>query len=108
MLLEPVREVSVELELLMDSGEVDTFKAVCLVHSCVRAFVRSCARAFVSSSTTMSSLTRCPRLCYLQYRVQHSDDRGPFKGGLRYHPQVDIVRFSSVLVWLPARHGNVP
>ncbi len=53
MLLEPVREVSVELELLMDSGEVDTFKAVCLVHSCVRAFVRSfvrsCVRAFVRS-----------------------------------------------------------
>ncbi len=33
MLLAPVREVSVELELLMDSGEVDTFKAVRLVHS---------------------------------------------------------------------------
>ena len=28
MLLAPVREVSVELELLKDSGEVDTFKAV--------------------------------------------------------------------------------
>ena len=22
------------------------------------------------------------------YRVQHDDSRGPFKGGLRYHPQV--------------------
>jgi len=43
MLLAPVREVSVELELLMDSGEVDTFKAVCLVHSCIRAFVHSSA-----------------------------------------------------------------
>mmetsp|Transcript_6808 Transcript_6808/g.18855 ORF Transcript_6808/g.18855 Transcript_6808/m.18855 type:complete len:443 (-) Transcript_6808:1240-2568(-) len=66
MLLEPVREVSVELELLMDSGEVDTFKA---------------------------------------YRVQHSDDRGPFKGGLRYHPQVDIddVRsLASLMTWKTA------
>ena len=24
------------------------------------------------------------------YRVQHDNSRGPFKGGLRYHPQVDI------------------
>ena len=23
------------------------------------------------------------------YRVQHNNIRGPFKGGLRYHPQVD-------------------
>ncbi len=24
------------------------------------------------------------------YRVQHSNSRGPYKGGLRYHPQVDL------------------
>ena len=24
------------------------------------------------------------------YRVQHDDSRGPFKGGLRYHPQVSV------------------
>lgn len=24
------------------------------------------------------------------YRVQHNNSRGPFKGGLRYHPQVDL------------------
>ena len=24
------------------------------------------------------------------YRVQHNNSRGPYKGGLRYHPQVDI------------------
>src|SRR5688572_32050923 len=24
------------------------------------------------------------------YRVQHNDARGPFKGGLRYHPRVDL------------------
>lgn len=23
------------------------------------------------------------------YRVQHNDSRGPFKGGIRYHPTVD-------------------
>lgn len=24
------------------------------------------------------------------YRVQHDDSRGPYKGGLRYHPKVDL------------------
>ena len=26
------------------------------------------------------------------YRVQHNDSRGPFKGGIRYHPSVDLER----------------
>lgn len=66
MLLAPVREISVQLELLKDTGEVETFSA---------------------------------------YRVQHSDDRGPFKGGLRFHPQVDIddVRsLASLMTWKTA------
>ena len=27
---------------------------------------------------------------YIGYRVQHDDSRGPYKGGLRYHPDVDL------------------
>ena len=27
---------------------------------------------------------------YNAYRVQHDDARGPYKGGLRYHPSVDM------------------
>lgn len=27
---------------------------------------------------------------YNAYRVQHNNSRGPFKGGLRYHPDVDL------------------
>ena len=27
---------------------------------------------------------------FLGYRVQHDDSRGPFKGGLRFHPKVDL------------------
>ena len=26
---------------------------------------------------------------FIGYRVQHSDARGPYKGGLRYHPSMD-------------------
>jgi len=27
---------------------------------------------------------------YNAYRVQHDNSRGPYKGGLRYHPAVDL------------------
>ena len=41
----------------------------------------------------------------LGYRVQHDDSRGPMKGGLRYHPEVDIdeVRsLASLMTWKTA------
>lgn len=39
---------------------------------------------------------------YIGYRVQHDDTLGPYKGGLRYHPGVDIdhVRsLASLMTW---------
>jgi len=33
---------------------------------------------------------------FIGYRVQHNDARGPFKGGLRYHPQVDLAEVRSL------------
>ena len=66
MLLTPAREVSVELEVLRDDGEVEIFQA---------------------------------------YRVQHDNSRGPYKGGLRFHPQVDLddVRsLASLMTWKTA------
>lgn len=39
------------------------------------------------------------------YRVQHDNSRGPYKGGLRYHPQVDLddVRsLASLMTWKTA------
>ena len=39
------------------------------------------------------------------YRVQHDQARGPFKGGLRYHPDVDTDHFrglGSVMTWKTA------
>lgn len=66
MLLKPDREVTVELTVPMDDGEVETFEA---------------------------------------FRVQHDCSRGPYKGGLRYHPQVDLddVRsLASLMTWKTA------
>lgn len=42
---------------------------------------------------------------FIGYRVQHDDSRGPYKGGLRYHPEVDIdeVRsLASLMTWKTA------
>ena len=39
---------------------------------------------------------------YYAYRVQHDHSRGPFKGGLRYHPDVDMDHFralASAMTW---------
>ena len=34
------------------------------------------------------------------YRVQHSNMRGPYKGGLRYHPQVDLNEIKALALWM--------
>ncbi|HEY6560566.1 MAG TPA: Glu/Leu/Phe/Val dehydrogenase dimerization domain-containing protein [Polyangiaceae bacterium] len=45
---------------------------------------------------------------FIGYRVQHDHSRGPFKGGLRYHPDVDLdeVRsLASLMTWKTAVIG---
>ncbi len=34
------------------------------------------------------------------YRVQFNDDRGPYKGGLRFHPQVDLEEVKALAFWM--------
>jgi glutamate dehydrogenase (NAD(P)+) len=66
MLIQPKREVQVEINVEMESGELETF---------------------------------------VGFRVQHDNSRGPFKGGLRYHADVDLdeVRaLASLMTWKTA------
>jgi glutamate dehydrogenase (NAD(P)+) len=45
---------------------------------------------------------------YFGFRVQHSGARGPFKGGLRYHPEVDgdeVNALASLMTWKTAVVG---
>ena len=45
---------------------------------------------------------------FIGYRVQHDDSRGPFKGGLRYHPEVDVDEvhsLASLMTWKTAVVG---
>ena len=34
------------------------------------------------------------------FRSQHNDARGPFKGGIRYHPQVTIEEVMALSMWM--------
>ena len=47
---------------------------------------------------------------YIGYRVQHNSARGPMKGGLRYHPQVDLeeVRGLAALMTWKTAVVNIP
>ena len=34
------------------------------------------------------------------YRVQFNDDRGPYKGGIRFHPVVDLAETKALAFWM--------
>ncbi|HRJ97104.1 MAG TPA: Glu/Leu/Phe/Val dehydrogenase [Fimbriimonadaceae bacterium] len=38
--------------------------------------------------------------CFEGYRVQHNTSRGPTKGGLRYHPDVDVHETTALAMWM--------
>ncbi len=43
--------------------------------------------------------------CFTGFRVQHNNARGPFKGGLRYHPTLDedhAMALASLMTWKTA------
>jgi glutamate dehydrogenase/leucine dehydrogenase len=44
------------------------------------------------------------------YRVQHNDARGPYKGGLRYHPQVDMNEVKALAFLMAIKNAvvNIP
>ncbi len=37
------------------------------------------------------------------YRVHHDDTRGPYKGGIRYHPQVDLAEVKALALWMTCK-----
>lgn len=44
------------------------------------------------------------------YRVQHNDLRGPFKGGVRYHPDVNLDEVRALAAWMTLKAAvvNIP
>jgi glutamate dehydrogenase (NAD(P)+) len=43
-------------------------------------------------------------------RVQHNNARGPYKGGIRYHPAVDLDEVRALAMWMTWKSGvvNIP
>jgi glutamate dehydrogenase (NAD(P)+) len=41
------------------------------------------------------------------FRVQHSNARGPYKGGIRYHPHVDLDEVRALSMWMTWKAGVV-
>ena len=41
------------------------------------------------------------------YRVQHSSVRGPYKGGIRYHPQVTLDEVKALAAWMAVKTAVV-
>lgn len=37
------------------------------------------------------------------YRVRHDDTRGPGKGGIRFHPQVDVSEVKALALWMTCK-----
>jgi len=44
------------------------------------------------------------------YRVQHNDIRGPAKGGIRYHPDVNLDEVRALAMWMTWKAAvvNIP
>lgn len=41
------------------------------------------------------------------YRVQHNNIRGPYKGGLRFHPQVDLDEAKALAFWMTMKNALI-
>ncbi|MFP4568216.1 MAG: Glu/Leu/Phe/Val family dehydrogenase [Candidatus Woesearchaeota archaeon] len=41
------------------------------------------------------------------YRVQYNDARGPYKGGIRFHPQVDLDEVKALSFWMAIKNAVV-
>lgn len=84
------------------------------------------AAELIGLSDEMRSLLRCPKNeiivsfpvemdsgeleMFRGYRVQHDDSLGPFKGGLRFAPDVDLGEVKALAMWMTWKTSlaNVP
>ncbi|MEO8065477.1 MAG: Glu/Leu/Phe/Val dehydrogenase [Candidatus Doudnabacteria bacterium] len=44
---------------------------------------------------------------FVGFRVQYNDARGPFKGGLRYHPKVNMDEVKALAFWMSIKNAVV-
>jgi glutamate dehydrogenase (NAD(P)+) len=78
--------------------QFDVAAAKLHLDSNVAARLRRPERAMIVSVPTRMDDGRVH--VFTGYRVQHNDVLGPFKGGVRYHPQVDLGEVSALAMWM--------
>lgn len=44
---------------------------------------------------------------YQGYRIQHNNSRGPYKGGIRFHPSVDLNEIKALAAWMTIKTAVV-
>jgi glutamate dehydrogenase (NAD(P)+) len=64
----------------------------------VHETLRTCKRALVVS--VPFRLDDGSTVVYQGYRVHHNVTRGPAKGGIRYHPKVDLDEVKALAMWM--------
>ncbi|MCK4650353.1 hypothetical protein KAT36_03925 [Candidatus Pacearchaeota archaeon] len=42
------------------------------------------------------------------YRIQHNSLLGPYKGGIRYHPKVNLDEVSALSIWMTIKTASPP
>ena len=45
-------------------------------------------------------MDNCDTKVFMGFRVQHNDGRGPYKGGIRYHPGVNLQEVTALAMWM--------
>jgi glutamate dehydrogenase (NAD(P)+) len=78
--------------------QFDSAAAKLNLDSNVAARLRRPERAMIVSVPTRMDDGRVH--VFTGYRVQHNDVLGPFKGGIRYHPEVNLGEVSALAMWM--------
>ncbi len=78
--------------------QLDDAAAMIDLDPAIHAKLRKPRRALVVSVPTRMDDGHCE--VFLGYRVQHNMDRGPCKGGIRYHPCVTLDEVTALAMWM--------
>jgi glutamate dehydrogenase (NAD(P)+) len=82
----------------MAAQQLDIAAAKLILDPNVAARLRRPERALIVSVPTRMDDGRVH--VFTGYRVQHNDVLGPFKGGIRYHPEVTLGEVSALAMWM--------
>jgi glutamate dehydrogenase (NAD(P)+) len=75
------------------------------VSEACRTIIRECKHEFTTHFPV--KMDDGSTKLFTGYRVQHNDTRGPFKGGTRYHPDVNLDEVRALAAWMTLKAAVV-